>query len=82
MEYKKIFVEQLAVPLIVKANRRIATQLENLVDDILTITKDDDYLQNIGKQTKVKECEKQVDQLVYELHGLTKNEINIIEGIQ
>ena len=79
MEYKKVFVEQLPVPQIVKANRHIVTQLENLVDEILTITENKDYSQNITRQTRIKEYEMEVDRLVYELYGLTKNEIKIVE---
>jgi len=52
----------------------------DLVDQILAITKDDDYLENPAKQAKVREYEKQIDQLVYELYGLTPEEIKIVEG--
>jgi len=38
-----------------------------------------DYLQNSTKQAQVKEYEKQIDQMVYDLYGLTKEEIKIIE---
>jgi hypothetical protein len=50
------------------------------VDNILVITKDDDYLKNPTKQAKVREYEKQIDQLVYKLYGLTDEEIKIVEG--
>ena len=46
----------------------------------MSITKDADYLQNPAKQVQVKEYEKQIDQLVYELYGLTEEEIKIVEG--
>jgi hypothetical protein len=52
----------------------------NLVDKILAITKDDDYLENTAKQAKVREYEKQIDQLVYKLYGLTDKEIKIVEN--
>lgn len=52
----------------------------DIVDKILDITKDDDYLQNLSKQAKVKEYEKQIDQMVYELYDLTPEEIEIIEN--
>jgi len=52
----------------------------DLVDKILEITKDDDYLQNKEKQAKVKEYERQIDQMVYKLYGLTDDEIKIVEG--
>jgi len=32
------------------------------------------------KQAKVKEYEHQVDQMVYELYGFTREEIKIVEG--
>mgnify|MGYP000939911609 CR=1 FL=1 len=50
-----------------------------IVDKILAITKDEDYLQNPEKQTKVKEYERQIDQLVYQLYSLTPEEIEIVE---
>ena len=53
----------------------------DLVDRILSITKDENYLQNPQKQAKVKEYEKQIDQMVYKLYNLTKEEIKIVEGM-
>ncbi len=51
-----------------------------LVDHILAITKDEDYFQNPEKQAKVKALEREIDQLVYKLYGLTEEEIKIVEG--
>ncbi|MEW6619513.1 MAG: Eco57I restriction-modification methylase domain-containing protein, partial [bacterium] len=51
----------------------------SLVDKILSIRKDDDYLDNPSKQAKVKEYERQIDQRVYELYGLTEDEIKMVE---
>ncbi|MEM0203163.1 MAG: hypothetical protein QXO16_04175 [Archaeoglobaceae archaeon] len=39
----------------------------------------DDYLENPQKQQRVKELEREIDQLVYKLYGLTEEEIKIIE---
>jgi adenine-specific DNA-methyltransferase len=50
-----------------------------IVDKALNITKDKDYLENAAKQAKVKELEKQIDQMVYKLYGLTKEEKSIVE---
>ncbi len=61
------------------ANEKDQKPFIDLVDKILAITKDDDYLQNENKKAKVKEYEKQVDQLVYKLYSLTEEEIKIIE---
>jgi len=46
---------------------------------ILSITKDDDYVDNPDKQAKVKCLEKEIDQLVYKLYELTLEEIKIVE---
>jgi len=54
----------------------------DLVDKILDITEGEDYLENPTKQAKVKELEKKIDQLVYELYGLTDEEIKLVEGIK
>jgi len=54
----------------------------NIVNKILSITKDKDYLENPAKQAKVKEYERQIDQLVYKLYGLTEEEIKIVEGYE
>lgn len=53
----------------------------DLVDKILSITKDEDYLENPVKQEKVKEYERQIDQMVYKLYDLTDEEIKIINKL-
>jgi len=52
----------------------------DLVNKILSLTQSEDYLEDPQKQTKVKEYERQIDQLVYKLYGLTEEEIKIIEN--
>lgn len=52
----------------------------DLVNKILTITKDEDYLGSKSKQQKVKQLEAEIDQLVYKLYELTPEEIKIVEG--
>ncbi|MFM6422481.1 hypothetical protein, partial [Planktothrix sp.] len=49
--------------------------LEKLVDQILNIKKS-----NPNADTTI--LEQQIDQLVYELYGLTEEEIKIVEGIK
>jgi hypothetical protein len=51
----------------------------DLVDKILQIAKSEDYFADLGKQTQVKEYERQIDQMVYKLYGLTPEEIEIVE---
>jgi hypothetical protein len=73
------YVKRFPIPLITKQNKNISKELESLVNKILAITKDEDYLQNHTKEKEVKEYERQIDQMVYELYNLTEEEINIIE---
>jgi tRNA1(Val) A37 N6-methylase TrmN6 len=51
----------------------------DIVDKILKITDAADYEINHSIQSKVKEYEKQIDQMVYKLYGLTGEEIKIVE---
>jgi len=51
-----------------------------LVDQILAITKDEDYFKNLVKQEKVKEYECRIDQMVYKLYDLTESDIKIVKG--
>lgn len=46
---------------------------------ILSLTQSPDYLANPQKQAKVKELEREIDQLVYKLYNLTEEEIKIIK---
>ncbi len=68
----------LNIPL-VKPERDKQTLIINLVEKILTIAKDNDYLQNPQKQAKVKALEREIDRMVYQLYGLTEKEIDIVE---
>ena len=68
----------LEIPLI-KPNNDDQKIIVDIVDKILAITKDDDYSENSTKQAQVKKYEKQIDQMVYKLYGLTKEEIKIVE---
>jgi len=45
--------------------------LIDVVDQILSLTEDKDYPDNFAKQANVKEYERQIDQRVYQLYGLT-----------
>jgi len=50
-----------------------------LAEKILTITKKKDYLDDKEKQVEVKNLEKNIDQLVYDLYELKPGEIKLIE---
>ena len=51
-----------------------------IVNKILAVTNSSDYLTNAEKLTKVEDYEKQIDQMVYELYGLTDEEKKVVEG--
>lgn len=50
-----------------------------IVDKILAIVKQDDYLSNRVRKAEVKRYEKVIDKMVYKLYGLTEEEIKIVE---
>jgi len=70
------YLKNMPIMFILKEKQKPFIQL---VDQILPITKDDDYLDNPDKQAKVKRLEKEIDQLVYKLYELTPEEIKIVE---
>ncbi|MDA2919250.1 hypothetical protein MYX76_07145 [Desulfobacterota bacterium AH_259_B03_O07] len=76
----QIRLKQLKQLPIIMPDKTISEQLISIVDKILSITKNNDYLQNPQKQTKVKALELEIDQLVYKLYDLTLEEIKIVEG--
>lgn len=77
IQWKKFALEKVPIP---KLNKDEQKPFVDLVDKILAITKDSDYLENPAKQAKVRDYEKQIDQLVYKLYGLTIEEIEIVES--
>lgn len=71
-------LKSIPIPLMDNSKQKPFIQL---VDQILSITKDDDYLDNPDKQAKVKKLEEEIDKLVYELYELTPEEIEIVEAL-
>jgi hypothetical protein len=75
-------IETIPIPPITPQNQPLVSQIESLVDQILEITRQPDYDPDFSTEStqKVKSLESQIDQLVYQLYGLTDEEIKIIEG--
>jgi type II restriction/modification system DNA methylase subunit YeeA len=69
------YMEQLPIPPLTPQNHPIANQIVALVDQILSSKK-----QNPEADTT--HLENEIDQLVYQLYGLTEDEIKIVEGIK
>ena len=78
-EIKGEFLKHLPIPQITPQNQPLIQKIEDLVFQILSLTQSEDYLENPQKQAKVKEYERQIDQLVYKLYDLTDEEIKIVE---
>ncbi|MDD5192510.1 MAG: Eco57I restriction-modification methylase domain-containing protein [Candidatus Nanoarchaeia archaeon] len=70
------FVERFPLKLIEKSKQKPFVEL---VERILSITDDEDYLKNPEKQAIVKALEKRIDKMVYDLYELTPEEIKIVE---
>jgi len=77
--YKKVGLGRIPIPPIVEENKYIVKQIIQKVDQILTITKSEDYEINQKKQKEVDEIQKEIDILVYQLYELDNKEIKIIE---
>jgi peptidoglycan/xylan/chitin deacetylase (PgdA/CDA1 family) len=72
-------LENFPLPPITKENQPLADQIVQKVDEILTLTQSHDFETSQEKQQKVKELEKEIDQLVYKLYALTEEEVRLIE---
>ena len=78
LRYRSKFLDNLPLP--EKVDLSIMNEIGGLVDNILTIAKDDNYSENSKKQAKACDYKRQINNLVYKLYGLTKEEIDIIEA--
>ena len=58
----------------------LADQIVQKVDEILTLTQFPDFETSKEKQERVKELEREIDELVCELYDLTEEEIELVEG--
>jgi hypothetical protein len=66
------YLSKTKIPSITPSNQPIALQIETLVDRILAEKKG-------NLQADTQELEREIDQLVYQLYGLTQEEIKIVE---
>jgi len=79
MDFINYYITQIPIPKLVIEYPGKQEPIISLVNKILVLTKDDDYLVNFTKQTKVKDYEKQINQMVYKLYNLTPEEIEVVE---
>lgn len=64
---------------VAEVSKSDCSSIVNLVDEILSLTNSDDYLQSQPKQSTVTQRQKEIDQLIYKLYGLTQQEIRLVE---
>ena len=64
---------------IYKPNQQQEKSMVNIVDKILSISRQSNYYKNIDNQNKVKKYEEQIDIMVYKLYKLTYEEVLIID---
>ncbi|RKY52396.1 MAG: hypothetical protein DRP89_07750, partial [Candidatus Neomarinimicrobiota bacterium] len=79
MDFINYYVTQIPIPHCITENPKQQQPFIDIVDSILAITKNKDYLQNPQKQAQVKRLEREIDRMVYKLYGLTEEEIRIVE---
>jgi len=80
MHFDENYLGRLPIKKLNSETQPLADQIVQKVQEILTLTQSPDFETSQEKQQKVKELERQIDQLVYKLYGLTEEEIKIIES--
>ncbi len=73
--YDEYFIGKIPCPNFYSINQ---TPIINLVDQILAITKNEDYLENNQKQAAVKALEREIDVLVFKLYELSYDEVLVV----
>ncbi len=94
IRWLKQHIVDLPIPKITPSNQSIITQIESLVDQILKIKSQSVHQETLantstsslcatpqeGNGVDTSELEQEIDRLVYELYGLTSEEIAVVEG--
>jgi len=76
-QVKTTYIKQIPIRICHKDNQKIFIEI---VNKILKIKKDEDYLMSLSKQKTVKQYENQIDLMVYKLYDLSVDEIEIVEN--
>ncbi|MEK0338178.1 MAG: hypothetical protein QQN41_12160, partial [Nitrosopumilus sp.] len=79
-ETLELFQKPLSEVPIMRIPHESQNKLILIVNQILSITKSNDYINKQAKQSRLKALEREIDQLVYKLFGLTEEEIKIVES--
>ena len=73
MDFSNEIASKIPIPEINSENKELEGKIVGLVDEILKI-------KNRNANEDTVEIEREIDRLVYELYGLSEEEIRIIEG--
>jgi uncharacterized protein Yka (UPF0111/DUF47 family) len=79
MDFDESYLGRLPIKKLNSETQPLADQIVQKVQEILMLTQSPDFETSQEKQEKVKELEREIDQLVYKLYGLTEEEIRTIE---
>jgi uncharacterized protein Yka (UPF0111/DUF47 family) len=79
MHFDESYLGRLPIKKLNSETQPLADQIVQKVQEILTLTQSPDFETSQEKQQKVKELEREIDQLVYKLYGLTEEEIIELE---
>jgi len=79
MHFDESYLGRLPIKKLNSETQPLADQIVQKVQEILTLTQSPDFETSQEKQQKVKELEREIDQLVYKLYGLTEKEIWTVE---
>jgi hypothetical protein len=60
-------------------NNLLRSEIEKLADEIISITKNENYSEDKQSQIRVQNLEEEIDNLVYQLYELTPEEIDLIK---
>jgi len=64
-----------------RIDKREQKSFDEVADKVFSLTQSADYLTNASKESKAKSYEDQIDEMVYKLYGLSKEDIRVIEGL-
>lgn len=77
--FKSIYMKNVPIPQFTSNNTIYKETINNLVNQILQITKEEDYLEREDLQKQVKILESRIDDMVYKLYELTPEEIKLVK---
>jgi hypothetical protein len=80
MQFDESYLGRLPIKKLTFETRPLANQIVQRVGEILMLTQSWDYENSQEKQRRVGELKDEIDYLVYELYGLSDEEIRLIEG--